>query len=79
MEQLTIQIRNFLMDNCPEIEVDEVYQVYQGNSSAIAAEIRDSSGNDLVVEINMASVTVKNLGDLNSQKYFIEYVQECNE
>lgn len=81
MLDLTEQVYNYLYYE-KDLEVDEVYQVYQGNASSIFAEIRifHPSGSyeekDVVVEIYGDNFRVLQTDD--TQKFFVEMVNDSN-
>lgn len=78
MESLTSQVRDFLFNNT-DLDIDEVYQVFQGNASHIYAEIRilkDGKSQNAIAHIS--DYKTKIYIEENSQKSFVDLVKESN-
>lgn len=72
MLNLTSEIHDFLLDNT-DLEVDEVYQIFQSNTSPVYAEVRlqHPSGadeyKDVFVEISKNRTKVLRVGDAREE------------
>lgn len=78
MKDLNIQVREHLFENT-DLEIEEVYQVYQGNASNIIAEIRfikDGETIEAIATISRYKTRIEPVE--NSQKEFVEMVKDCN-
>ena len=75
MQRLTEIVRQHLLDNA-DIEVEEVYQIYEEENSLTVAEIRvyeDNESKEAIAEISKYKTKVTTRKDAN--KVFKDYVK----
>jgi hypothetical protein len=79
MQDLTSTVRDYIFDNT-DVELEEVYQVYQSSGTRIIAEVRVLSGGEpldglAVISPFRTKVTLTE----NARKEFMELVKEANQ
>lgn len=76
MKSLTVKMRDFI-DEGWEKDVNEVFQVYQGNGSVIIVELCDTDFNFYLAEINQGYVKLREYSEEEAQEQFLEFVKSC--